>query len=43
MALELLLQVVSLIVIYRFTVDLEKHVKQADILVVAVGKPLYIW
>lgn len=42
MALELLLAGCTVTVTHRFTVDLEKHVKQADILVVAVGKPHFI-
>lgn len=39
MALELLLAGCTVTVTHRFTVDLESHVRQADILVVAVGKP----
>jgi methylenetetrahydrofolate dehydrogenase (NADP+)/methenyltetrahydrofolate cyclohydrolase len=39
MALELLLAGCTVTVTHRFTRDLESHVRQADILVVAVGKP----
>lgn len=39
MALELLLAGSTVTVTHRFTKDLEHHVRQADILVVAVGKP----
>jgi methylenetetrahydrofolate dehydrogenase (NADP+)/methenyltetrahydrofolate cyclohydrolase len=39
MALELLLAGCTITVCHRFTKDLEAHVRQADILVVAVGKP----
>ncbi|VEB22784.1 bifunctional methylenetetrahydrofolate dehydrogenase/methenyltetrahydrofolate cyclohydrolase FolD [Avibacterium volantium] len=42
MALELLLAGCTVTVTHRFTKDLEHHVKQADILVVAVGKPQFI-
>ncbi|QGM80797.1 bifunctional methylenetetrahydrofolate dehydrogenase/methenyltetrahydrofolate cyclohydrolase FolD [Otariodibacter oris] len=42
MALELLLAGCTVTVTHRFTEDLEKHVRQADILVVAVGKPKFI-
>ncbi len=39
MALELLLGGCTVTVTHRFTQDLASHVRQADILVVAVGKP----
>lgn len=39
MALELLLAGCTITVCHRFTKDLEAHVCQADILIVAVGKP----
>ncbi|OOF43318.1 bifunctional methylenetetrahydrofolate dehydrogenase/methenyltetrahydrofolate cyclohydrolase [Rodentibacter rarus] len=39
MSLELLLAGATVTVTHRFTKDLETHVRQADILVVAVGKP----
>ena len=39
MALELLLAGATVTVCHRFTRDLESHVRRADILVVAVGKP----
>ena len=39
MSLELLLAGATVTVTHRFTNDLESHVRQADILVVAVGKP----
>jgi methylenetetrahydrofolate dehydrogenase (NADP+)/methenyltetrahydrofolate cyclohydrolase len=39
MALELLLMGATTTVCHRFTGDLETHVRRADILVVAVGKP----
>ncbi|SUC10409.1 bifunctional protein FolD [Pasteurella canis] len=42
MALELLLAGCTVTVTHRFTKDLEAHVRQADILVVAVGKPQFI-
>lgn len=42
MALELLLAGCTVTVTHRFTKDLEAHVRQADILVVAVGKPHFI-
>ncbi|AWW34409.1 bifunctional methylenetetrahydrofolate dehydrogenase/methenyltetrahydrofolate cyclohydrolase FolD [Mannheimia varigena] len=42
MALELLLSGCTVTVTHRFTKDLEHHVRQADILVVAVGKPEFI-
>lgn len=42
MALELLLAGSTATVTHRFTKDLEHHVRQADILVVAVGKPEFI-
>ena len=42
MALELLLAGCTVTVTHRFTKDLESHIRQADILVVAVGKPEFI-
>ena len=39
MSLELLLAGATVTVTHRFTKDLESHVRQADILVVSVGKP----
>lgn len=42
MALELLLAGCTVTVTHRFTKNLEHHVKQADILIVAVGKPQFI-
>lgn len=42
MALELLLAGCTVTVCHRFTTDLEAQVRQADILVVAVGKPEFI-
>ncbi|WGE32660.1 bifunctional methylenetetrahydrofolate dehydrogenase/methenyltetrahydrofolate cyclohydrolase FolD [Actinobacillus genomosp. 2] len=42
MALELLLAGCTVTVTHRFTLDLESHIRQADILVVAVGKPQFI-
>lgn len=42
MALELLLAGCTVTVTHRFTKDLEQHVRQADILVVAVGKTEFI-
>ncbi|WP_304986039.1 bifunctional methylenetetrahydrofolate dehydrogenase/methenyltetrahydrofolate cyclohydrolase FolD [Coxiella-like endosymbiont] len=39
MALELLLAKCTVTVCHRFTQDLAKHVKAADLLVVAIGKP----
>ncbi|MGM0524960.1 MAG: bifunctional methylenetetrahydrofolate dehydrogenase/methenyltetrahydrofolate cyclohydrolase FolD [Pseudomonadota bacterium] len=42
MSLELLLAGATTTVCHRFTNDLEKHVRRADILVVAVGKPEFI-
>ena len=42
MALELLLGGCTVTVTHRFTKDLEHHIRQADILVVAVGKPEFI-
>lgn len=42
MAMELLLAGCTITVTHRFTEDLESHVRQADILVVAVGKPEFI-
>lgn len=42
MALELLLGGCTVTVTHRFTQDLASHIRQADILVVAVGKPEFI-
>ncbi|HIF5536061.1 bifunctional methylenetetrahydrofolate dehydrogenase/methenyltetrahydrofolate cyclohydrolase FolD [Pasteurella multocida] len=42
MVLELLLAGCTVTVTHRFTKDLAHHVRQADILVVAVGKPKFI-
>lgn len=42
MALELLLGGCTVTVTHRFTKDLASHIRQADILVVAVGKPQFI-
>lgn len=42
MSLELLLAGCTVTVTHRFTKDLEYHIRQADILVVAVGKPEFI-
>jgi len=42
MALELLLAGCTVTVCHRFTKNLEKHVREADILVVAVGKPEFL-
>ncbi|WP_404402226.1 bifunctional methylenetetrahydrofolate dehydrogenase/methenyltetrahydrofolate cyclohydrolase FolD [Idiomarina seosinensis] len=42
MSLELLLAGATTTVCHRFTNDLEKHVRRADILVVAVGKPDFV-
>ncbi|MDT3662240.1 MAG: bifunctional methylenetetrahydrofolate dehydrogenase/methenyltetrahydrofolate cyclohydrolase FolD [Anaerobiospirillum sp.] len=39
MALELLLEGATVTVTHRFTKDLEHHVRQADLLIVACGKP----
>jgi len=39
MALELLLQKCTVTICHRYTLNLEQHVSQADILVVAVGNP----
>ena len=39
MALELLLAGATVTVTHRFTKNLEKHVRQADLLIVACGKP----
>jgi len=39
MALELLLAGCTTTIAHRFTVDLESHVRRADLVVVAVGKP----
>lgn len=42
MALELLLAGATTTVCHRFTHDLEHHVRQADLVVVAVGKPNFV-
>jgi methylenetetrahydrofolate dehydrogenase (NADP+)/methenyltetrahydrofolate cyclohydrolase len=42
MTLELLLNGCTTTTCHRFTKDLEGHVRQADLLVVAVGKPHFI-
>jgi methylenetetrahydrofolate dehydrogenase (NADP+)/methenyltetrahydrofolate cyclohydrolase len=42
MTLELLLAGCTTTTCHRFTKDLESHVRQADVLVVAVGKPNFI-
>ena len=42
MTLELLLAGATTTTCHRFTQDLESHVRQADIVVVAVGKPYFI-
>jgi methylenetetrahydrofolate dehydrogenase (NADP+)/methenyltetrahydrofolate cyclohydrolase len=42
MVLELLLAGCTVTACHRFTVDLQQHIRQADILVVAVGKPALI-
>ncbi len=42
MALELLLAGCTITVAHKFTLDLEAHVRRAEILVVAVGKPGFI-
>ena len=42
MALELLLAGCTTTVCHRFTKDLEAHVRRADLIVVAVGKPEFI-
>ena len=42
MALELLLAGCTVTVCHRFTKDLESHVRNADLLVVAVGKPAVV-
>ena len=42
MALELLLAGCTITVAHKFTLDLEAHVRRAEILVVAVGKPEFI-
>ncbi|BBG59709.1 bifunctional protein FolD protein [Providencia rustigianii] len=42
MSLELLLAGCTTTVTHRFTKDLEQHVRSADLLVVAVGKPNFI-
>ena len=42
MTLELLLAGATTTTCHRFTTDLESHVRQADILIIAVGKPNFI-
>lgn len=42
MALELLMAGCTVTVCHRFTKDLEAHVRQAELLVVAVGKPEFL-
>jgi methylenetetrahydrofolate dehydrogenase (NADP+)/methenyltetrahydrofolate cyclohydrolase len=42
MTLELLLAGCTTTTCHRFTKDLENHVRQADIVVVAVGKPNFV-
>lgn len=42
MTLELLLAGCTTTTCHRFTKDLESHVRQADVVVVAVGKPNFI-
>lgn len=42
MALELLLKGCTVTVTHRFTQALESHIRQADILIVAIGKPQFI-
>lgn len=42
MALELLLAGCTVTVTHKFTKDLEAHIRRAEILVVAVGKPAFI-
>lgn len=42
MALELLLAGCTVTVTHRFTENLESHIRQADILVVAVGRPKFV-
>ena len=42
MTLELLLAGATTTTCHRFTTDLQRHIEQADILVVAVGKPNFI-
>ncbi|QLB21398.1 bifunctional methylenetetrahydrofolate dehydrogenase/methenyltetrahydrofolate cyclohydrolase [Vespertiliibacter pulmonis] len=42
MALELLLKGCTVTVTHRFTLDLATHIRQADILIVAIGKPSFI-
>ncbi|MGL5106351.1 MAG: bifunctional methylenetetrahydrofolate dehydrogenase/methenyltetrahydrofolate cyclohydrolase, partial [Plesiomonas shigelloides] len=42
MSLELLLAGCTVTTTHRFTRDLESHVRRADLLVVAVGKPHFI-
>lgn len=42
MGLELLLSGATVTTCHRFTQDLESHVRQADLLIVAVGKPEFL-
>jgi len=42
MSLELLLAGCTTTVCHKFTKDLEEHVRRADLVVVAVGKPAFI-
>ena len=42
MALELLLEGCTVTVCHRFTRDLASHLRQADIVIVAIGKPQFI-
>ena len=42
MAMELLLAGATVTICHRFTKDLTKHLKNADIIIVAVGKPHFI-
>lgn len=42
MSLELLLAGCTVTITHRFTKDLENHIRRADLLVVAVGKPNFI-
>lgn len=42
MTLELLLAGCTTTTCHRFTKDLESHVRQADVVVVAVGKPNFV-
>ncbi|CAL4324566.1 bifunctional methylenetetrahydrofolate dehydrogenase/methenyltetrahydrofolate cyclohydrolase FolD [Buchnera aphidicola] len=42
MSMEMLLEGCTTTITHRFTKELKKYTKQADILIVAVGKPLFI-